>query len=96
VGIEGDIRVLSLQGYLRIEDLGSNPRIAADAAILDPRSLSDPAPRFAHNQSPNFVPRRVFSVTWAAESEHAIQVAGGEIASIMDARDQDWHRRVKS
>jgi len=34
VGIEGYIRVLSLFGYLRIEDRRS--RIAADAAIFDP------------------------------------------------------------
>lgn len=39
MGIEGDIRVLSLPGYLRIEDLGSKPKIAADGAILDPRFL---------------------------------------------------------
>jgi hypothetical protein len=34
VGIEGYIRVLSLFGYLRIEDLGS--KVAADAATFDP------------------------------------------------------------
>jgi hypothetical protein len=60
VGIKSDIRVLSLSGYLRIEDPGSKSKIgvAADAAILDPRSSILILPSSIINPRP-----RLFSTT---------------------------------